>query len=132
MRPTIRTTRQHLLAKGFGSLETLEAGRFPPRGGLRATDQEAETITYVREGMLACRDSMGQAGPIVAGEFLRMTVGRATRYCETNASSTDWVHVFQIYLRPAVPGLEPGHEQKRFTGNGLGEAAGSSLDIGMV
>jgi redox-sensitive bicupin YhaK (pirin superfamily) len=106
----------HPLANGFGSLETLKEGRFPPRGSLRVKGQEAEIITYVREGTLAYQDSTGQLGLIQAGEFQRMTAGGAIRYSETNASSTDWAHVFQIHLRPAMAGLEPGHEQKRFSG----------------
>jgi redox-sensitive bicupin YhaK (pirin superfamily) len=43
-----------------------------------------------------------------------MTTGQGTRYREVNASPTDWAHVFQIWLRPSMPGLEPGHEQRRF------------------
>jgi hypothetical protein len=105
----------HPLANGFGSLETLKEGRFPPGGGRRLKTEDAEIITYVREGTLAYQDSMGQPGLIQAGEFQRMTAGKEIRYSETNASQTDWAHVFQIFLRPAAAGLEAGHEQKRFS-----------------
>jgi hypothetical protein len=93
----------------------LKEGRFPPGGGRRLKGQEAEIITYVREGTLAYQDATGQPGVIRAGEFQRMTAGSAIRYSETNASPTNWTHVFQICLRPAVAGLEAGHEQKRFS-----------------
>jgi redox-sensitive bicupin YhaK (pirin superfamily) len=105
----------HPLANGFGSLEVLQERRFAPQGGRRRKGEEAEIITYVREGTLTYQDSTGQLGLIRAGEFQRMTAGKAIHYRETNASSTDSAHVFQIDLRPAAVGLEPGHEQKRFS-----------------
>lgn len=99
---------------GFGSLELLTEGRLPPRGGTRLPRDDAEIITYVREGTLVYDDSLGQSGLLKAGEFQRVTVGRGIRYSEANPSPVDWVHVFQIWLRPAVLNLQPGHEQKRF------------------
>ncbi len=102
-------------ADGFGALGILKEGRLPPRAGTREPREDAEIITYVREGTLSYEDSMSQSGLIRAGEFQRMTAGRAVRYNETNASPTEWAHVFQIWLRPSVAGLEPGHEQKRFS-----------------
>lgn len=103
------------LTKGFGTLETLKEGRLSPRAGIRQPARDAEIITYVREGTLAYQDALGQAGIIRAGEFQRMTAGHGIRYSEMNASPTDWAHVFQIWLRPSVEQLEPGHEEKRFT-----------------
>lgn len=103
------------LAGGFGALGIFKEGRLPPRTGTKAPREDAEIITYVLEGTLSYEDSMGQSGFIQAGEFQRMTAGRAVRYSETNASPTEWAHVFQIWLRPSVAGLEPGHEQKYFS-----------------
>ncbi|MGB8331407.1 MAG: pirin family protein [Polyangiales bacterium] len=103
------------LADGFGALGILKEGRLPPRTGTQEPREDAEIVTYVREGTLSFEDSTGQSGFIRAGEFQRMTAGRAVRYSETNASPTEWAHVFQIWLRPSVAGLEPGHEQKRFS-----------------
>lgn len=103
------------LAGGFGALGIFKEGRLPPRTGTKAPREDAEIITYVLEGTLSYEDSMGQSGFIRAGEFQRMTAGRAVRYSETNASPTEWAHVFQIWLRPSVAGLEPGHEQKHFS-----------------
>jgi hypothetical protein len=103
------------IANGFGALGIFKEGRLPPRTGTLEPREDAEIITYVREGTLSFEDSTGQSGFIRAGEFQRMTAGRAVRYSEANASPTEWAHVFQIWLRPSVSGLEPGHEQKRYS-----------------
>lgn len=108
--------RSPLLASGFGFLRVFEEGRLPPRISHRQPIQEeAEIITYVREGTLAYEDSTGRSGLISAGEFQRMTASRGIRYGETNTSPTEWAHVFQLWLRPSGVGLGPGHEQKRFS-----------------
>jgi redox-sensitive bicupin YhaK (pirin superfamily) len=104
------------LADGFGILESLDEDRLPPGAAvLRHPRHDAEIVTYVREGTLAYEDSMGRSGMIHAGEFRHMTAARGIRHSEANASRTDWAHIFQIWLRPAQPGLEPSHEQKRFS-----------------
>jgi len=101
---------------GFGSLEILNEGRLPPGGGvLRHAQRDAEIVTYVREGALAYEESMGCSGVIHAGEFQRMTAGRGARHSHTNLSRADWAHVFQIGLCPSETGLEPSHEQRRFS-----------------
>jgi len=104
------------LADGFGTLQTLNEDRLPPGAGVpRHSRHDAEIVTYVREGALAYDDSMGRSGVIHAGEFQRMTVGRGIRHGETNASRTDWAHVFRIWLRPSQAELAPSHEEKRFS-----------------
>jgi quercetin 2,3-dioxygenase len=101
---------------GFGTLEILDEGRLPPGGGItRRPRRDAEIVTFVREGTLAWEDSMDCSGLVQAGEFRRMTSGRGVRHRETNASQTDWAHVFQVWLHPAQADLEPSHEQKRFS-----------------
>lgn len=107
--------RDDPLANGFGTLEMLNEDRLPPGTGLSHPRHDAEIVTYVREGTLAYEDSMGRSGHMQAGEFRRMTAARGVRHTETNASRTDWAHVFQIWVRPADPGLESSHEQKRFS-----------------
>jgi redox-sensitive bicupin YhaK (pirin superfamily) len=105
-----------LLAAGFGPLAALEESRLPPQTSHRKPiREEAEIITYVREGTLAYEDSTGRSGLLSTGEFQRMTAGRGIRYGETNTSPTEWARVFQIWLRPSVVGLAPGHEQKHFS-----------------
>jgi redox-sensitive bicupin YhaK (pirin superfamily) len=103
------------LAGGFGSLESLSENRLPP-GGVSAAHpcQEAEIVTYMHRGALAQEDSKGSSGVVHAGEFQRMTIGRGIRYKETNASRTDWAHIFRISLRPSEVGLDGAHEQRRF------------------
>jgi quercetin 2,3-dioxygenase len=113
---TFQPDRADGLAGVFGTLEILDEDRLPPGAGVpRHAHRDAEIVTYVREGALAHEDSMGRSGVIHAGEFQRMTAGRGIRHSETNASRTDWAHVFQIWLRPSEAGLDPSHEQKRFS-----------------
>jgi len=110
------TDQSRLLASGFGSLTVFAEGRLPPRSPHREPIREdTEIITYVREGTLCYEDSTGHAGLISAGEFQRMTAGRDVHYSRTNASPTQWAHVFQLWLRPSTVELDPGHEQKRFS-----------------
>jgi redox-sensitive bicupin YhaK (pirin superfamily) len=104
------------LADGFGPLENLGEDRLPPGGSIPLHPHvDAEVVTFVREGVLAYEDSMGGTGIVHAGEFHRMTAGRGIRHSETNASRTNGAHFFQIWLRPSEAGLDPGHEQKRFS-----------------
>jgi quercetin 2,3-dioxygenase len=107
--------RADQLADGFGTLESFNEDRLPPGVGQpRHPHRDAEIITYVREGALAYEDSLGRSGVIQAGEFQRMTAGRGIRHSETNASRTEWAHVFEIWLQPSEPGLAPSHERRRF------------------
>src|SRR3970040_2139951 len=88
------------LAGGFGSLEMLKEERLPPGARVRSSGRRgAEIVTYVRDGGLTYEDSTGRSGVIHAGEFQRMSPGREIRHCESNASRTDWAHLFQIRLR---------------------------------
>jgi redox-sensitive bicupin YhaK (pirin superfamily) len=103
-------------ADHFGPLVSFSERRLPP--GTRASrtpHHEAEIVTYVREGALAYEDAPGCSGVIQAGEFQGTTAGRAIRRSEKNASRSNWAQVFQILLAPSEPGLEPGHQQKRFS-----------------
>ena len=104
------------LAGGYGALEILDEVRLPPGADApRRPHRDAEMVTYVRQGALACQDSTGRSGVLLAGELQHLTTGRGLRHRETNASLTDWAQVFQISLRPAQASLEPSHEQKRFS-----------------
>ncbi len=101
---------------GFGSLEHLSENHLPPNA--QSSSQlchQAEFITYVRQGALAHKDSSGQAGVILAGEFERMTATQTVRRREKNASPTRWAHIFRIRLRPVRHGLTAGHEKRRFS-----------------
>lgn len=76
--------------------------------------RDMEIVTYVLSGALAHRDSTGGAGVIGAGELQRMTAGTGIRHSEVNASATEPVHLYQIWLHPERPGLTPGYEQRAF------------------
>jgi redox-sensitive bicupin YhaK (pirin superfamily) len=104
------------LADGFGVLTIFNEMRLPPGGGTaHGLRDEAEIVTYVHKGALAQENSTGSSGVICAAEFQRMTTGRGIRHKETNASRTDWTHIFRISLRPSEFGLDCAHEQQRFT-----------------
>jgi redox-sensitive bicupin YhaK (pirin superfamily) len=74
-----------------------------------------EIITYILEGALKHEDSMGNGSVIRPGDVQRMTAGTGVRHSEQNASSTDPVHLLQIWILPSQRDLEPGYEQKHFT-----------------
>ena len=104
------------ISDGFGNLVSLKECRLAPGAGVpRASGHDVEILTYVCEGTLAYENSLGSSGVVQAGEFKRVTAGRGLHRSQTNASRTDWAHFFQIYLSPSEIGLDPGHEQKRFT-----------------
>jgi redox-sensitive bicupin YhaK (pirin superfamily) len=75
---------------------------------------DMEIVTYVLAGTLAHKDSTGGVGHIRAGEVQRMTAGTGLTPSEYNASETEEVHLYQIWLRPNQTGLTPGYEQKAF------------------
>jgi redox-sensitive bicupin YhaK (pirin superfamily) len=103
-------------ADGYGTLEIFNEVRLAPGAGIRRSSHpDAEIVTYVREGSLACENSLGHSGVVQAGEFQRLTAGRGLRHSLTNVSRTDWAQFFQIWLRPSEADLEPENEQKRFS-----------------
>jgi hypothetical protein len=104
------------IANGFRTLEIFDEIRLSPGGGVpRRRRREAEIVTYVREGALACQDSTGRSCVLHAGEFQSMTTGRGIHHREANASRTRSAHVFQILLRPMPAEPEPRLEQRRFS-----------------
>jgi quercetin 2,3-dioxygenase len=104
------------LADGFGALEILSEDRLPPGAGVpRRRRRAAEIVTYVREGAVAYDDSIGRSGVIHAGEFQHLAADREIDHSATNASRSEWAHVFQIWLRPSQATLETVREQKRFS-----------------
>jgi redox-sensitive bicupin YhaK (pirin superfamily) len=99
----------------FGVLAALDEMRLPPgSASARQVPDESEIVTYLRRAVLAQEDSTGDSGVLQAGEFQHMTVGRRIRRKETNASGTEWAHIFRISFRPSQVGLGSAHEQKRF------------------
>jgi redox-sensitive bicupin YhaK (pirin superfamily) len=102
----------------FGSLRVINEDRVAPgRGFPTHSHRDMEIITYILEGQLAHRDSMGNGSIIKPGEVQRMTAGTGVAHSEKNPSSTESVHLLQIWILPNARNLEPGYEQKMFAGD---------------
>ncbi len=100
---------------GFRSLRVMNEDRVDAGMGFGThPHQDMEIITYVLSGTLRHHDSLGNGGPIRAGELQRMTAGTGIRHGEANASETEPVHLYQIWIFPERKGLAPGYEQKAF------------------
>lgn len=98
---------------GFRSLRVLNDDRVQPgRGFGMHGHRDMEIVTYVLEGALEHRDSLGSGSIIRAGELQRMTAGTGVRHSEFNPSDTQWVHLYQIWLLPERKGLPPSYEQR--------------------
>lgn len=76
--------------------------------------RNAEIITYVLDGELEHRDSMGNGSILKAGELQRMSAGSGVTHSEFNPSKTRSTHLYQIWLRPSVKDIEPSYEEKSF------------------
>ena len=76
--------------------------------------KEMEIVTYLIEGKLEHRDSMGNVGGISPGEIQRMSAGTGVRHSEYNASDSKPLHLIQLWIIPAVAGLKPSWEQKKY------------------
>jgi redox-sensitive bicupin YhaK (pirin superfamily) len=100
----------------FRSLRVMNEDWIAPGKGFGTHGHEdMEIVTYVLEGALAHRDSLGSGDVLRPGELQRMTAGTGISHSEFNASQTDPVHLYQIWLLPEREGLEPSYEQKAFS-----------------
>ncbi len=100
---------------GFRSLRVINEDRVAPGQGFGTHGhRDMEIISYVLDGALQHRDSLGHGAVLRPGEFQRITAGTGVRHSEFNPSAGEGVHFYQIWLTPSRPGLPPGYEQRDF------------------
>src|SRR3954466_11687255 len=104
---------------GFRSLRVMNEDFVAPGQGFGTHPHDnMEIVTYVLEGALEHRDSMGNGEVLRPGEFQRMSAGTGITHSEFNPSATEPVHLYQIWLFPEQNGLTPSYEQKRIPESG--------------
>jgi len=98
---TLRVINEDFVQPGYG---------FPTHG-----HRDMEIVTYILQGALEHRDSMGTGSTIRRGDAQRMSAGTGVTHSEANASPDEPVHLLQIWILPSEQGLTPEYEEKKFS-----------------
>ena len=106
---------QDMRHMGFGPLRVINDDSVEPGQGFGTHGHcDMEIITYVLEGALEHKDSMGNGSIIRPGNVQRMSAGTGVRHSEFNPSRAEGVHFLQIWIEPSITGVRPSYEEKQF------------------